>query len=191
LPITFYPAQPDRIVGDVLEIGPGRGDFLLSTAEAHPELRFVAIELGKKRHPRLAHRVVRRGLANVLLIHGDARLVLPRYIAPASFGSAVVLFPDPWPKLRHAFNRLLQPEFLSELARVLIPGGHLYVKSDVESYIAWVQAQVTRLPEFEIVPDCWPWGPVGSENGRSLSLFADRQTSLGYEIHSLCLERVV
>jgi tRNA (guanine-N7-)-methyltransferase len=190
LPISFYPAQPERIAGDVLEIGPGRGDFLLSTAEAHPELRFVAVELGKKRHPKLIQRAQKRGLTNLLFIHGDARLVLPRFFEAETFGAAVVLFPDPWPKRRHAFNRLLQPEFLVELARVLRPGGHLYLKSDVESYIGWVEEQVAHLPHFRIVEDNWPWEPVhAEEDGKTLSLFAERQTSLGYGIHSLCLER--
>ncbi len=188
-PIEFYPAKPDRVGGDVLEIGPGRGDFLLSTAQAHPELRFVAVELGKKRHPKLVQRAQKRGITNLLLIHGDARVILPRYFESATFNSVVVLFPDPWPKRRHAFNRLLQPEFLKELARVLKPGGHLYLKSDVESYITWVAEQVVNVPEYRVVEDTWPWGPVGTEDGKTLSLFADRQTSMGYDIHSLCLQR--
>lgn len=190
LPIAFYPAQPERVSGDVLEIGPGRGDFLLATAEAHPELRFVAVELGKKRHPKLIQRSQKLGLTNILLVHGDARLVLPRFVEDRAFGAAVVLFPDPWPKRRHAFNRLLQPEFLVELARVLKPGGHLYVKSDVESYIAWVKEQAAKLPQYRPVEDLWPWGPVDTDEGKPLSLFAERQRNMGYRIHSLCVERL-
>ncbi len=187
--IKFHPSQPERLAGDVLEIGPGRGDFLLTEATAHPDKRFVAIELGKKRYAKLVRRIDGRGLANVTLIFGDARVVVPKYIGPETFQSVVVLFPDPWPKRRHAFNRLLQPEFLAELSRVLCPGGHLHIKSDVESYIDWVKGQVSRMSQFRVVDDCWPWGSVDGIDGKSLSLFADRQTGFGYGIHSLCLLR--
>lgn len=189
-PIDFYPARPEKIEGDILEIGPGRGDFLMTTAQEHPELRFVAVELGKKRHAKLIQRSQKRDLKNVLLILSDARVALPKFFDPATFTSVVVLFPDPWPKRRHAFNRLLQPDFLTEIARVLKPGGHLYVKSDVEAYIGWVRQQVGHLPQYRVVEDRWPWGSVDGQDGKTLSLFADRQTGFGYGIHSLCLERV-
>lgn len=189
-PVKFFPAQPERLEGDVLEIGPGRGDFLFSEGKGHPELKFVAVELGKKRYAKLVERIQNRGLTNIVLVFGDARIVLPKYFVPATFESVVVLFPDPWPKRRHAFNRLLQPVFLIELARILKPGGHLFLKSDVESYVAWVEEQVPQLPQYRIVKDCWPWGAVDGQDGKTLSLFADRQLGFGYGIHSLCLERV-
>jgi tRNA (guanine-N7-)-methyltransferase len=162
----------------------------MTTAQQHPELKLVAVELGKKRHAKLIQRSQKRDLKNVLLILSDARVALPKFFDSATFTSVVVLFPDPWPKRRHAFNRLLQPDFLIEIARVLKPGGHLYVKSDVEAYLVWVSQQVAQLHQFRIVEDRWPWGSVDGQDGRTLSLFADRQTGFGYGIHSLCLERV-
>ena len=185
----FYPAPPDVIEGDVLEIGPGRGDFLLNEAEAHPEHRFIAIEISQKRYRKLIARVLRRGLSNVQLIYGDGRLVLPRFFRDGSVDSVVILFPDPWPKRRHAFNRLLQPSFLCELGRCLRPGGHLYLKSDVDSYIGWVAQQVSTIPQLQIVEEYWPWEPIRPGEGPSRSLYADRRTRLGYAIHSLCLRR--
>lgn len=189
-PVQFYPDKPERIIGDVMEIGPGRGDFLLAEAHAHPEQEFVAVELGKKRYAKLVQRLQKRALTNVLLVFGDARVVLPRFFEAATFSSVVVLFPDPWPKRRHAFNRLLQPAFLIELARLIRPGGHLYLKSDVESYIVWVRELVAQLPQYCVVEDRWPWGSVDGQDGKTLSLFADRQLGFGYGIHSLCLERL-
>lgn len=189
-PVKFFPAQPERIVGDVLEIGPGRGDFVFAEAKDHPDQQFVVVELGKKRYAKLVERLQKRGLTNVLVVFGDARVVLPKYFDDATFSSVVVLFPDPWPKRKHAFNRLLQPVFLTELARLLKPGGHLYLKSDVESYVQWVREQVSQLPQYRIVEDRWPWSSVDGQDGKTLSLFADRQLGFGYGIHSLCLERV-
>jgi len=190
-PIEFYPVLPEPFVADVLEIGPGRGDFLLAQAERFPEQQFVAVELGKKRHLKLIRRIEKRQLRNVALICGDARLVLPRFVPSASVGSIVVLFPDPWPKRRHAFHRLLQPPFLVELARCLKAGGHLFLRSDVEEYVVWVKGHAEKMMGFRVIDDCWPYGPVRGEAGKTLSLFADRQTGLGYQIHGLCLERTV
>ena len=187
--IEFYPLKPDPFMADVLEIGPGRGDFLLSQAENSPEQRFVAIELGKRRYFKLIRRIERRALKNASLICGDARLVLPRFVPDASIGAIVVLFPDPWPKRRHAFHRLLQPPFLLELARALKPGGNLFLRSDVEEYVLWVKGHAEKMAEFRTVDDHWPYGPVRGEQGTKLSLYADRQTGLGYQIHGLCLER--
>lgn len=189
-PIDFYPSRPKRIGGDLLEIGPGRGDFILAEAKAKPDQQFVAVEVGLRRYAKLAARTERLGLTNLLVIGGDARLVLPRCFDAESFNAVVVLFPEPWLKRRHAFNRILQPEFLLELARVLRPGGHLHVKSDVAAYIDWVADNARKISQFRVVEDRWPWGPIGAEAGQTLSLFANRQTSLGYDIHSLCLQRV-
>jgi tRNA (guanine-N7-)-methyltransferase len=188
--VKFFPAQPERITGDVLEIGPGRGDFVFAEAKDHPDQQFVVVELGKKRYAKLVERLQKRALTNVLVVFGDARVVLPKYFQDATFSSIVVLFPDPWPKRKHAFNRLLQPVFLVELARLLKPGGHLYLKSDVESYVQWVREQVAQLPQYRIVDNRWPWSSVDGQDGKTLSLFADRQLGYGYGIHSLCLERV-
>ncbi|MEW5993813.1 MAG: hypothetical protein AB1744_05385, partial [Candidatus Zixiibacteriota bacterium] len=76
--ILFYPDKPDKCAGDVLEVGPGRGDLLLSLASTFPEKRFVAVEVGKKRYYKLIPRMEKRDLHNILLIQGDARIVLPR-----------------------------------------------------------------------------------------------------------------
>lgn len=190
IPIEFYPAPPERIVADLLEIGPGRGDFLLTRASQAANQSFVAIELGKKRYLKLIRRIQRLGLVNITLICGDARLIIPRYFPDSSVGTIVVLFPDPWPKRRHAFHRLLQPLFLRELARCLKVGGQLFLRSDVGEYVTWVAGHITTIPEFQVVEDRWPYGPVRSDGTSTLSLYADRQSGLGYRIHGLCLERM-
>lgn len=145
----FHPTEPATFTGDILEIGPGRGDFLLAEAEAHPELRFVAIEIKKRRYRKLAKRVDRKGLTNILLIQGDARIVLPEFYRDGTFERVYVLFPDPWPKRRHTEMRLLGCTFLNILARVLRPGGELVLGTDAQDYLTWVNRNVTQIPEFE------------------------------------------
>jgi tRNA (guanine-N7-)-methyltransferase len=146
--ILFYPGKPERCDGDILEIGPGRGDFLLSLAPLHPEKRIVAIELGRRRYRRLIPRLERRGISNILLIQGDARIVLPRYYQPGTFGWIYVLFPDPWPKKRHIPHRLLTTEFISLLAGFLRPSGELYITTDVATYAEWVVENARQVGDL-------------------------------------------
>ena len=143
--VLFYPEKPGECNGDILEIGPGRGDLLLSLAALFPAKRFAAIELRRKRYYKLIPRIEKIRLENILLIQGDARIILPRYFTEKTFEKTYVLFPDPWPKKRHAPKRLLNAEFLSLLARFLKPGGDLFIATDVTFYAAWVVENASQV----------------------------------------------
>lgn len=132
--ILFYPAKPNIFLGDILEIGPGRGDSLLFLATAEPTKKLVAVEIAKKRYFRLIPRLEKKRIQNVLLIRGDARVVLPQFLNEGTFEKIYVLFPDPWPKDRHTFKRLLTEEFLTLLTHYLKKEGELIIATDVESY---------------------------------------------------------
>jgi len=147
--VLFYPRKPDIFEGDILEIGPGRGDFLLSAAEQLPDKKLVAVELGKKRYFKLIPRIEKKGLTNILLIHGNARIVLPKYFPPGSFEKIYVLFPDPWPKKRHYFHRLMSVEFVSLLTDCLKTGGHLFCATDFWPYADWVTDNFARVPSLK------------------------------------------
>jgi tRNA (guanine-N7-)-methyltransferase len=147
--LLFYPEEPDDFTGDVLEIGPGRGDFLLSEAAANPDTRYVAVELKKRRYFKLARRVEKRELHNVLLIHGDARIVLPKCFRDGTFQCAYVLFPDPWPKRRHAEMRLLSQEFLNLLTRLLRTDGEFIFGTDAQDYMEWVIENAESVPGLQ------------------------------------------
>ncbi len=132
--ILFYPEKPTEPSGNILEIGPGRGDFILSAAEQCPNKKLVAIELDKRRYFKMIPRIEKKGLTNILLIHGNARIVLPRYFQPGTFEKAYVLFPDPWPKRRHIPNRLMSVEFIQLLADMLKPDHDLFTATDFWPY---------------------------------------------------------
>lgn len=136
-PILIYPEGSPAGTGDILEIGPGRGDLILSLAESMPDKQFVAIELGKKRYYKLIPRIEKRGLTNIQLICSDARIALPHFYEKPTFEKIYVLFPDPWPKARHELLRLLHASFVQLLATVLKPGGDLFMATDVDWYAAW------------------------------------------------------
>lgn len=117
-----------------VEIGSGKGRFLLELAALRPETGFLAVERAGKYHRLVCDRVARRGLANVRLLRTTAEDLLYRLLAPASVAAFYVLFPDPWPKKRHHKRRFINPENVAALARALAPGGRLLVKSDHPGY---------------------------------------------------------
>jgi tRNA (guanine-N7-)-methyltransferase len=146
--LIFYPARPDRVIGDVLEIGPGRGDFLLSMAAQCPDKRFVAAEISKKRYYKLIPRIEKRGLTNIVLINGNAGMIIPELIDPDTFEKIYVLFPDPWPKRRLIPHRLMSVSFIAHLARILRPGGDLYAATDFWSYADWMTDNFRQVPNL-------------------------------------------
>lgn len=184
--LLFHPVRPDQIACDILEIGPGRGDFLFAMAEAHPQQQLVAVEIGKKRYYKLVRRIDERGLQNVLLIQGDARFVIPECIPKASVTSAYILFPDPWPKRRHAFHRLLTAEFMINCAATLKPGGMLTLKTDVGAYADWATQNVDTIPFLEVVSS-----HAGEKEDEAIeTLYEQRRRAAGETIRTLRWRRV-
>lgn len=137
---TLSPAPPAPVRVDtgerrrVIEIGFGRGEFLLALAAASPEADFVGIEVSWKRALKMARKVARARHSNVLLVVGRGEEALGDWFDPCSLAEIWVNFSDPWPKLRHAERRLLQPSFTALAARALAPGGTLFVATDDVPY---------------------------------------------------------
>ncbi len=149
--ILFYPSKPEIFSGDILEIGPGRGDWLLNQATAHPDKKFVAVEMGQLRYAKLVSRIEKAELKNILLIQGDVRLVLPQFFAGDTFEKIFVMFPDPWPRERHYFRRLLQIEFLALLCHVMKNGGSFLLATDAGRYADWARENIKAIPELSEV----------------------------------------
>ena len=105
-----------------VEIGFGGGEHLAGQAALHPDVLLLGAEPFVDGQAKLVSQVEREGLANVRIHPGDARELLAA-LPDASADRVFILFPDPWPKTRHHKRRLIQPEFVAELARVLKPGG--------------------------------------------------------------------
>lgn len=147
-PLWCYPAAPQASDGRViLEVGPGRGDFLFHLAQQHPQSLVCGIELMHERFEKLMRRRDRQQLENIWLIQGDARRVLPEIFAEGVH-EIHIHFSDPWPKRKHFKNRLMQKPFIEACAKVLLPGGHLYFTTDWPEYSEWTEkllAQATNL----------------------------------------------
>jgi tRNA (guanine-N7-)-methyltransferase len=133
--------------GYVLEIGFGGGEHLAAQAAAHPDYRFIGVEPFLNGVGSCLRHIEESGVSNVRIHMGDARDVLAR-LPDASLDRIYILFPDPWPKARHHKRRLIQADFIAELARVLKPGGEVRYATDWANYASWTLELFTRDPRF-------------------------------------------
>jgi tRNA (guanine-N7-)-methyltransferase len=135
-----------------LEIGSGRGLFLLNSGLSRPETNFLGVECDFKEARRAARRMQKRALPNVRIVGADARDFLPRYVASASIAAAHVYFPDPWWKRRHSKRRIFSPEFVTQVARVVRVGGEFHAWTDVPDYFRVMLEIAAANPLFAPLP---------------------------------------
>lgn len=155
-----------------VEIGFGKGRYLLDQAQARPERCFLGVELVSKYFRLARKRARRRGLDNLLLIRGEA-LVLLSTVLPRSFADQLhVYFPDPWPKSRHARRRLFDPETVDLVLGVLRPGGALDFATDFISYGERVEEILRGFPDLEVEWQAGPW-PHGARTNYEAKYVAE------------------
>lgn len=131
-----------------VEIGSGNGIFLLAVAQRRPDTNFYGIEKAHNRAVALAAAVARNKLRNAFALHGDAACVVESLLPAASVQAFHIYFPDPWWKRKHFRRRIFTPAFVEGLARALIPGGYVYVATDVESVFVLMRQSLAACPRF-------------------------------------------
>lgn len=144
-----------------VEIGFGKGRYLLRRALAEPRTRFLGIELAGEYFRLLVNRAHRRGVQNLLAIRGEAQTVLAA-VLPKGFARAVhVYFPDPWPKARHERRRLFDAQTVDLVLALLRPGGTLWFATDYLAYGEAVAALLASHPAASArrLPAGWDEGP--------------------------------
>lgn len=140
-----------------VEIGFGKGRYLLRRCQEEPGRRFLGIELAAEYWGTFVERARRRGLANWIALRGDA-LALLSAMVPHGFAAAVhVYFPDPWPKSRHHKRRLFDPETVDLVLALLRPGGRLLFATDFLEYGALVQEILESYPGLSVTRRDRPW----------------------------------
>ena len=164
-----------------LELGLGKGRFILDAAERRAGHNFIGVEMAGK-YLRLAHdRARRRGLENLRFVHGDAREFVEFFVAAASVSAVHVYFPDPWPKKRHHKRRLLDAGFFADAHRILAPGGRLWLATDHDDYYAAITEVLEAFDDrFETVEALWEGARTNYE---------DKFLSRGSSIHRRVLRR--
>ncbi len=135
-----------------IEIGGGKGTWLLAEAKAKPEADFLGIEWARKYYRYTVDRLGRWGIENVRVIRTDSGNFIQQYIADESVDVFHVYFPDPWPKKRHHKRRFFCQKNLDEMRRCLKPGGVIQVATDHEDYYEWMRDVVEdNLDKFREV----------------------------------------
>jgi tRNA (guanine-N7-)-methyltransferase len=131
-----------------VEIGFGRGDFLLDRAKRHPDTLLIGYETKHKATRLMLQRIARYELDNLWVSDDDVRFNLPLVVEDGRLAAVHILFPDPWWKLQHHVKRLFSPPFVDLLAAKLQSGGMLHFKSDVQEYGELVRYLVEQQGAF-------------------------------------------
>ena len=129
-----------------IEIGSGKGRFVVQSALAHPTVNYLGIERSLHYFRLMRDRVVAAELSNARVLRDDAGYLIQKFVADNSVAAYHIYFPDPWPKNRHRKRRLFQPEFLTEIRRTLTPGGSLDFATDHEGYHKWIVKLLSQAP---------------------------------------------
>ena len=129
-PHSLFPTQ----AAIEMEVGSGKGLFLSTASAARPDLNFLGVEISGGYARLCASKLAAQRAANARIIHGDATYLARSLLPDACLTAIHVYFPDPWWKARHRKRRVLSDLFLAHAGRVLIPGGHLHIWTDVEEY---------------------------------------------------------
>ena len=149
LAALFGNARPVEV-----EVGTGKGTFLLARAAARPELNFLGIEWARAYCEYAADRIRRACLPNVRMLRTEAARFFRAALPAASVWRLHVYFPDPWPKRKHHRRRLIQPGFLRDVRRVLRPGGQLLLVTDHRDYCAHIRRVLAGAEGFARIG--WP-----------------------------------
>jgi tRNA (guanine-N7-)-methyltransferase len=131
-----------------LEIGFGGGEHLLNEARRLPQTGFIGVEPFQNGMAKAVSIIRRDGIRNVRLFDRDAVLLLD-WLPESSLLRIDLLYPDPWPKLRHWKRRFVNAGNLARIARCLAPDGVFRFASDVEAYVKWTLREVERSGKLE------------------------------------------
>ena len=140
--------------------------MLMLWPQANPDVGIIAAEVFENGICSLLSRLAPDDVAepvpplNLRLFTDDARPLL-RGLADASLSKLFLMFPDPWPKARHAKRRFVHPEHLAEAARALRPGGEWRIASDDPTYQSWTDEVLAAQSYFAVTrtesrPEGWP-----------------------------------
>ncbi len=150
-----------------LEIGPGRGGFILERLAHDPDVRIFGLEIRRKWATLVQRKIAEHGWANRGALYAeDAKLILPRLV-DACLGRIYVHFPDPWWKKRHAKRLIAQASLADAAARLLRPGGEFFVQTDVEERAELYQTLFDAHSGFEPLLPEGPRSPDPEFGARS------------------------
>ena len=136
-----------------LEFGFGHGENIIKLSVNRPDWVFIAIDPFLNGVASLLEKIKTKSISNIYIYHGDGRLFL-KGLPKNSISETCILFPDPWPKLKHESRRIIQREFLNKLSEVMTSNSFVYTSSDNHIAQTWMLKTFLYNKNFEwIVKD--------------------------------------
>ena len=132
----------------IMEIGFGMGEATALIGRDFPETGFIAVDVHRPGVGKLFLLIQEHGLKNLRVIQGDAHLILHDMIADQSLDGIHLFFPDPWQKKRHHKRRIVNADFLAQIAPKLKDGGFIHIATDWVPYAEWIEEVFSSSPLF-------------------------------------------
>lgn len=193
IPFQARMIDPQAVFGRraplVLDIGFGDGAALLTLAANHPANDYLGVEVHEPGIGHLLLLLERAALNNVRIIAHDAVEVVKHMMPPGQVDAVNLFFPDPWPKKRHHKRRIVQPDFVGDVARALKPGGAFHVATDWTNYAEHVVGIMDASEPFVRVPAAEAASNALFE--RPSTKFERRGIALGHQVTDLYYRRAV
>jgi tRNA (guanine-N7-)-methyltransferase len=189
LQVTGAVVDPVEVFGRraplVLDVGCGMGDSTRFQASADPEVDVIAMDVHTRGIATLLRGLEADGLTNVRVVLGDAVTFIDKRLEPGALAGARIYFPDPWPKVRHAKRRLIQPDFVARLSRGVAPGGFVHCATDDPGYAEQMREVLSSEASLEVHPTL----PNGVT--RPVTKFERRARRLGHPVIDIWATRTL
>ncbi len=170
-----------------IDVGSGRGLFLVTAGLAHPETNYLGIELDYREGRRAARRLQKREMANVRVLGANVHEVFENYIQPHSVDAIHVYFPDPWWKRKHRRRRVFTDHFADLCATLLKPAALLHSWTDVEEYFGVISSLMDHHQDFEKQPK--PKERPAEHDLDYRTSFERKKRQAGFPIYRGCWQR--
>jgi len=156
--IKFYPIKWDRIFGNdnklIVEIGFGGGEFLVNLAKENSNYNYIGVETSITSCYKMKKKIFQNSINNIQILLEDAKFALREFFSDNSISELIVNFPCPWPKSKHAKNRLFDENFIDTLSSVLELDGEVILTTDVYWYASDVKEKFLNNGCFEVKDIC-------------------------------------
>ncbi len=156
-----------------IEIGSGKGTFLLSQGQAYPEIDFLGIEWASKYCRHAIDRLGRWNIKNVKMLRTDAAVFISEHIAENSVDCWHIYFPDPWPKARHNKRRFVCKKNLKMLIKCTKPNGTIQLATDHQDYFKWMLDAISQCKDQLTKIDFAP--AAGAKTGEAVGTNFERK----------------
>lgn len=172
-----------------IEIGSGKGEFISQYPRLHLDKNFIGFEMSEKRIINCLKKLDPQHNPNVRLVRLAVDEKIAALFRKASVSGVFIQHPDPWPKRRHHRRRLIQPEFLDSLARILKPNAKIQIATDHKDYALWIVDIFSKHNEFHSLQDSPIQTHYNLEN-HVVTWFEQEQRRLGFEPNFMLYQRI-